>query len=216
MKSLRIQFQGQNFHLHPFCAAFWEEENILLIADLHLGKVTHFRNRGIPTPLAAIDANWDRLLALLLDFNPRRVLFLGDLFHSQYNSEWEELEQIMQAFPQIEFELVRGNHDILADEVYQKSRLVLHQEPLLIGNFALSHHPTLEPTDTHYHLAGHVHPGVWLHGQGRQRLRLPCFYFGKKQGLLPAFGVFTGLGEVQCLEGDRVFVVAEDAVLEVS
>lgn len=215
MKSLRIQFQGQNFHLHPFCAAFWEEENILLIADLHLGKVTHFRTRGIPTPLAAIDANWDRLLALLLDFNPQRVLFLGDLFHSRYNSEWEELEQIMESFPKIQFELVRGNHDILADDVYQKSRLVLHQEPLVVGNFALSHHPVAEPVDSHYHLAGHVHPGVHLHGLGRQRLRLPCFYFGKRQGLLPAFGVFTGLGEVQCSSDDRIFVIAEDTVMEV-
>jgi hypothetical protein len=51
---------------------------------------------------------------------------------------------------------------------------------------------------------------------GLSCLSFSCFYFGKKQGLLPAFGVFTGLGEVQCLEGDRVFVVAEDAVLEVS
>ena len=66
-----------------------------------------------------------------------------------------------------------------------------------------------------YNLAGHIHPCVRLRGAGRQRLRLPCFYFGDRQGILPAFGTFTGLGDVEVQNGDRVFVIADDRVVEV-
>ena len=43
-----------------------------------------------------------------------------------------------------------------------------------------------------YVLAGHLHPGVRLHGPGRQSVRLPCFAFGRNAALLPAFSEFTG------------------------
>ena len=65
-----------------------------------------------------------------------------------------------------------------------------------------------------YALAGHVHPAVRLRGEG-ESLRLPCFWFGARYGVLPAFGAFTGTAEVRPREGDQVFVIAEDEVLRV-
>ena len=32
----------------------WENTNTLLVADIHLGKITHFRKAGIAVPAAAI------------------------------------------------------------------------------------------------------------------------------------------------------------------
>ena len=51
--------------------------------------------------------------------------------------------------------------------------------------------------------------------QQRQRLRLPCFYFGERSGVLPAFGAFTGLSMLRPANGDHCFVIAEDQVLAV-
>ncbi|HET6777665.1 MAG TPA: hypothetical protein VFH26_02135, partial [Gemmatimonadales bacterium] len=65
-------------------------------------------------------------------------------------------------------------------------------------------------------LAGHVHPGITLMGRGLQRETLPCFVFGATGAVVPAFGSFTGFGHVEPGPGDRVFVVVEDEVLEVS
>ena len=65
-----------------------------------------------------------------------------------------------------------------------------------------------------YALAGHVHPGVVLAGRGGDRLRLPCFHFGARVGVLPAFGTFTGMHPIKRDPGDRVFVVADNAVPE--
>ncbi len=206
---------GEKLLLHPFRGAYWEREGLLLLADLHLGKAAHFRKAGLPVPQAVSDTNWDRLISLLLDFQPRRVVFLGDLFHSDYNADWEELAGLMEQFEQVQFELIVGNHDILDPRHYERSRLVLRGAALQLSPFLFTHEPTLTAEADQYNLAGHLHPCVRMRGQGRQRLRLPCFYFGENGGILPAFGAFTGMGEVGVKNGDQVFVIVGNEVVDV-
>jgi len=210
---VRVEVAGQHFQLHPFKAIFWEQQQCLLIADVHLGKARHFRREGFWVPQAAGDQNYDKLMSLLLDLAPRRVIFLGDLFHSDYNQEWESLIAITRSFSNTAFELVLGNHDRLSDHAYAKARITVYEQPLLVDNLILSHEPLTEQRGASYNLAGHIHPAVRLRGSGRQYLRLPCFYFGQRQGILPAFGNFTGMANIAVAPGDRVFVVGEDQVI---
>lgn len=208
-----FQLAGQRLWLHPLKAVYWEEADMLLLADLHLGKAAHFRKAGIAAPAAVEDTNFDHLISLLLTFDPSRVLLLGDLFHSNYNLVWEEWEQLLQQFAETSFELVPGNHDVLAPEIYAQSRLQVHPAVYVQPPFCFSHEPTDTVPAEHYHLCGHVHPGVRLNGAGRQSLRLACFYFGAQQGILPAFGVFTGLAILPVKHGDQVFGIADATVL---
>jgi metallophosphoesterase superfamily enzyme len=53
-----------------------------------------------------------------------------------------------------------------------------------------------------------VHPSLRLAGRGRELVRLPCFFFGKDYAILPAFGPFTGMADVEPVQGDRVYVIA--------
>ncbi|MCB0595850.1 MAG: ligase-associated DNA damage response endonuclease PdeM [Lewinellaceae bacterium] len=213
--AIRAIVAGEALLLHPFKAIYWEAEEALLLADLHLGKAAHFRREGLPVPSDVSQANWDRLISLLLDFQPQRVLFLGDLFHSDYNQEWEEFCRLMGQFSAVRFELILGNHDILPEGHYQQANLEVYREGLELPPFVLTHHPLEEVPAPFYNLAGHIHPCVHLKGNGRQRARLACFYFGEHQGVLPAFGAFTGMGKVRPKAGDQVFVIAGDEVLEV-
>lgn len=213
--STEVQIAGQQLWLHPFRAIYWPAAGALLLADLHLGKAAHFRREGIAVPAAVSQENWDRLSSLLLDFRPQRVLLLGDLFHSDYNREWEDFQQLTELFPAIAFELIVGNHDLLPQHIYASAGLAVHQEPLACAPFLLSHHPMETVPEGWYNLAGHIHPCVHLQGNGRQRHRLPCFWFGKHQGVLPAFGAFTGMAAVQPKAGDEVFVLAGDEVIAV-
>jgi DNA ligase-associated metallophosphoesterase len=206
---------GEQLMLHPFRGIYWEKEQMLLLADLHLGKAMHFRRAGIPVPSAVSHSNWDRLIALLLDFEPERVVFLGDLFHSDYNSEWKELADLIHQFNHIDFELVIGNHDILDKQNYEQAGLISHGTALIMPPFLFTHEPTLAEEQGLYNLAGHIHPCVRLRGKGRQRLRLPCFYFSPTGGILPAFGAFTGMGEVKATAADQVFVIADEKVLSI-
>jgi metallophosphoesterase superfamily enzyme len=66
-----------------------------------------------------------------------------------------------------------------------------------------------------YVLAGHVHPCVKVGARGFDSLRLPCFHFGARVGVVPAFGEFTGSHALPREPGDRVFAIAEQRVHEV-
>lgn len=208
-----LVLKGVTLMLLPEKAIYLPNEKTLLLADLHLGKVNHFRRSGIPVPQKANDKNLDGLIFLLQKLSPQEVIFLGDLFHSHYNAEWEVFGQVLKAFENIKYKLVIGNHDIMSEYQYTKHKIEIIREPLAFGPLTFSHEP-LEDSEG-YNLAGHIHPAVRLKGKARQGMRLPCFYFGKNHGLLPAFGEFTGSHSLKPKKGDQVFVILDDQVIGV-
>lgn len=202
---------NQHLYLLGDKAIFWKEEKALLIADPHFGKVTHFRKAGIAIPGKAAHENLWRLEQLLASHQPEKVIFLGDLFHSEMNTEWLMFKEVIRKYADIEFILVLGNHDIFHHQSYDKSLLHVHTQ-LEVGPYLLTHEPEEHPLL--YNLSGHLHPGVRMVGNGRQSMRLPCFYFGKHSGILPAFGEFTGLHILQPEKKDHVFVITGNSVLQ--
>lgn len=206
-----VEIKGEKLFLLPEKAIYWATKKMLLIADLHLGKSAHFRKNGIAVPNQAEQKNWLLLHKLFKEYEPERVCFLGDLFHSTHNKEWEVFGELIESYPNIDFELVQGNHDILLPELYEKLGFKVHPS-LLEEPFLLTHEP-LEEEGLYYNLAGHIHPGVQLNGKGNQRHRTACFYFGKNGGILPAFGSFTGLYNIKPKKADQVFVVANETVI---
>lgn len=213
---MQFDIRGEELKLLPQKAVWWKKKKMLMLADLHLGKINHFRRSGIAVPTQANDKNWENLVELIYLYKPERIVCLGDLFHSHYNSEWESVIQCVRNFESIQFELVLGNHDVLSPLQYTRSNMKLYDE-LIEGPFRLSHHPPDDtvPADGHYHLAGHIHPGARLVGKGRQAVMLPCFHFGQRGGLLPAFGMFTGLARIHPVKEDAIFVIAENQIIRV-
>lgn len=215
MNETLFHFRGQRFHLHPHRAIYWEDAKTLLIADLHLGKARHFRKAGMPVPIEVSEKNIEILEELIQTFHPERFLILGDLFHSSRNYAWDQFQDWLCKHKELSAILIPGNHDYHQRDAYKALGLKVVEEPYEEADFLFSHIPLEEKVPGKYNLAGHIHPAVRLSGEGRQSLSLSCFYFGEWQGLLPAFGKFTGNGYVEVSEGDRVFVVAEDEVIEV-
>ncbi len=194
----------------PEKAVFWPKRNMLIVADAHLGKASHFRKNGIALPREIALGDLAVLDSLIAQLAPKSVLFLGDLFHSAPNQEWEWFAQWMEQHSNISFILVKGNHDAhLPNHYIQHHMRVVDQ--VRIRPFLFTHEPLEEQVEDTYNLCGHIHPGVRMRGKGRQSLRLPCFWFGEKQGILPAFGNLTG---AVILKGKaRVFAVAGDEIL---
>lgn len=192
-------------------AIFWPARQTLLIADLHIGKVNHFRKHGFAVPQMAGQNNLWRLSGLMQTWKPKTVIFLGDLFHSDMNSAWPEFVDFLEGYEGVEMILVKGNHDILPESSFKEAGL--HITDLLnLGPFCLTHDRVESDL---YNFHGHVHPGVSLRGRGRQRLKLPCFYFSDSFGILPSFGDFTGLYGIKPKDGDQIFVVTAETVIEV-
>ena len=208
---MKIQINNQNFILHPSGAIFWEEKRMLLISDVHLGKVAHFRKHGMAIPERAILENFTKLNLVLELFNVDKVVFLGDLFHSTINKEWIFFSEWVKIISQ-KVILIEGNHDIISKEKYSDLNIEVLNE-LKIDDFLLTHHPT--ERESFYNFCGHIHPGIKLKGVGRQFLNLPCFFRKPNQLIFPAFGTFTGKFTLVPTENDSVYAIAKDEVFEV-
>jgi metallophosphoesterase superfamily enzyme len=113
----------------------------------------------------------------------------------------------------LEIVLVRGNHDRRSGDPPEGLRFSCVDGPWVEDGLAFVHEP--EPVRGAYALGGHLHPAVRLTGPARERARLAAFVFGRRVGVLPAFGSFTGSALVAPRPTDRVYVVAGHAVVRV-
>jgi DNA ligase-associated metallophosphoesterase len=210
---MEIEAGGTRLLLLPQRAAYLPEHRVLLVADVHLGKALSFRRLGLPVPGGTTAETLERLSAALATTGARRIVILGDLLHAAAARSAAAASAVAQwraRHAAVAWTLVRGNHDTRAGEPPAAWGLECLDGPLRLGGLALTHHP--QPQDGAYVLAGHVHPAAVLGGRGPDRLRLPCFHFGPRVGVLPAFGAFTGMHVLPRVPGDRVYVVAGDAV----
>ncbi len=207
---------GEQVVLLPERALFWPRRQLLIAADLHWGKAASFREAGLPVPEGSTAHDLERLDRALSRTGARELALLGDLLHARAGRTDALLAQIAAwraRWPDLAITLVRGNHDRRAGDPPAEWAFASVSEPLVATPFVLCHHPQESPDG--YVLAGHLHPAVWLRGAGRQRLRLSCFWFGARAGVLPAFGGFTGSATVGPAPGDRVFALADGAVVPV-
>lgn len=214
--SLRLPLLGQTLRLLPERAAFWEEAGWLLVADAHWGKAATFRAGGIPVPGGTTREGMHRLTRALEYTGAEAIVFLGDFLHARSGRAAGTLRTLTawrERHPHLDLLLIRGNHDREAGDPPEDLRIRCVDAPLREGPFLLAHHPTGSPAA--YGIAGHVHPAVRLAGRARERQRLPCFWFGPHGMVLPAFGEFTGAADISPAPGDRIFVVAVDAVIEI-
>ncbi|HSD06813.1 ligase-associated DNA damage response endonuclease PdeM [Flavobacterium sp.] len=208
---MKITIQNQSFILHTSGALFWETKKWLLISDVHLGKVSHFRKHGVAIPQNAIEENFNKLTKVVEFFRPEKVFFLGDLFHSSKNYEWIFFEEWVNCCVS-ELVLIVGNHDIIDKKNYTDINISVLQF-FEIDNFLLTHQP--KEMKGWFNFAGHIHPGVILRGLGGQSLKLPCFYQKDNQMILPAFGEFTGQHIIESNQEDIIYAITKEEIVVV-
>lgn len=207
---------GERLVLLPERLAYWPAARTLFVADFHLGKAASFRRAGIALPGGTTADNVARLEGAMAGREVDELVFLGDFLHSAQGRAPATLERFARwraTRPGLAVTLVRGNHDDRAGDPPAEWRFRCVDPGEARGPFALVHEPA--PVRGGYALAGHVHPAVRLSERGGQSLRLPCFWFGPRVGVLPSFGAFTGSALVRPRPGDQVFVLADGEVIEV-
>ncbi|HMO33395.1 MAG TPA: ligase-associated DNA damage response endonuclease PdeM [Lacibacter sp.] len=213
----RLIWNEQTLWLSPERLLFWEEQQTLVVSDIHFGKSGHFRKEGIAIPQEVFREDLRRLFTQVHFYRAHRLLITGDFFHSRMNREAELFEKWRRDHSLLTIHLVQGNHDILPAEWFQEQNIELHTYQYKQGPFRFVHE--WDGTDAadenpFYTFSGHLHPGIRIEGVGKQSLRFPCFYFSKHYAVLPAFGRFTGLHLVKPGRADRVFAIADRQVLE--
>jgi DNA ligase-associated metallophosphoesterase len=211
-----IDVVGEHIVLLGERVAFWERARTLLVADAHFGKAAAFRAAGVPVPRGTTTGSLERLDSSLARTGATRIVFLGDFLHAREGREAETTRVVGEWRSRnaaIDMVLVRGNHDLRAGDPGPEIDIRCVDGPLVEPPFVFTHKPAV--SDEGYVICGHVHPGARLTGPAREHTWLPCFWVRSSMTVLPAFGEFTGLGDVDVVSGDRVFVVAGESVLEV-
>jgi DNA ligase-associated metallophosphoesterase len=207
---------GEELFLMSERVAFWPAQGTLFVADFHLGKAAAFRTAGIPLPAGTTTENVERLDRAIGKTKAGHVVFLGDFMHSALGRQPRTFERFAawrRSRPTVRLTIVRGNHDVKAGDPPEGWGARCIEAGETLGPFTLNHEPG--PSRVGYALSGHIHPAVRLSAAGEKALRLPCFWFGKRYGVLPAFGAFTGNAEVRPRQGDQVYVIAEEEVVRV-
>ena len=206
-----LTIKGQHILLSPYRCLFWEEERMLVLADLHIGKAAHFRKAGIPIPQSVFQEDLMRFFEQVHFFKPYRILISGDMFHSVTNLEHDWFSKWRTALEGIRVLLVRGNHEILRDEEYEQSGVEVVGSSYELGPFTFSHDLPQQQSEETFYFIGHTHPGVRLSGKGKQHAVLPCFHITPHYCTLPAFSSFTGKHVIEPKRQDKVFAIVPDS-----
>ncbi len=188
--SFPISWRDSSLELLPSKALLLPQTNELLICDIHLGKADYFQQNGIPLTNNSDEHNLSRIKNIVKDYNPNKLIILGDLFHSKYSiseSLKSKVENLSESI-NIKIELIIGNHDIGC-----KVKNISFLEYKRSSNFIFSHEPIVKFENNTLNICGHYHPKTFLKNS-KDKLSFKCFAMDEKNNILylPAFGDLTG------------------------
>ena len=170
-------------------ALYCAEEQLLLVADLHLEQGASLARRGLHVPPYDTLATLAMLEQVLAASQAKRLVLLGDSFHDSAAhedvrpSDAERLRAITRSIDTI---WISGNHDPKAHDSLGGTCV----DELQLGAITLRHIPRRLATDE-MEIAGHLHPGASI-VQRDHRIRTKCFVGDQRRIILPAFGSYTG------------------------
>ena len=139
-----LRWNGEALRLRPDGALWWPGGGTLFAADLHLGKGTAFRARGIPVPTGDTRSDLARLDRAVEESGAARVVLLGDLFHAPESRDARVergLARWRAGRPALEVTLVRGNHAHRAGDPDPALGMEVVEAPAQLGPFELRHIP---------------------------------------------------------------------------
>lgn len=193
LSARKIDFHGHGLELRPSGALFFADIATLVVADLHLGKALHFSAAGVFLPPYEADATLDKLDAEARATGARKIVLLGDAFHSALLvGEPDFLPRgIARISRWAEPVFVLGNHDRPLARALDALSCAFCEE-WRIEPIRLRHEPNAAGAAQ---IFGHLHPCARVATRAGKQRR-PCFVVGRDHVVMPAFGALTGGLEV--------------------
>ena len=186
MRASTVSIAGVTLLADISGALFWDEQDLLVVSDLHLEKGSSFAARGVLLPPYDTVATLSRLAAVVAYYDPRGVIALGDSFHDRdAHGRLAPADRGVIASLQArrDWIWISGNHD---SELPSDLGGVVASE-VAIGAIAFRH----EPTGAVGEIAGHLHPKARVATRGRSMERR-CFACDGERAVMPAFGAYAG------------------------
>jgi DNA ligase-associated metallophosphoesterase len=188
--SLRSRIGVCGHTMRPLAAGalYWEDEDTLLVADLHLEKGAAFAALGMLLPPYDTRTTLQRLEKVMAAVKPGRVVALGDSFHRSEGAErmaGDDLALLTRLQKDREWYWICGNHDPhLPPSIGGRICTTL-----TICGVTLRHEPSEDVTERE--IAGHLHPVARIARRGAV-IRRRCFATDGNRLVMPAFGAYAG------------------------
>ncbi len=179
---------GAELHLDHHGAAWWPDERMLIVADMHLEKGSAFARRGRFLPPYDSAATLARLTGLVARHRPRCLLALGDSLHDPHAGDRMEaglLAALGTLAAGLDMVWIAGNHDPEVPAVLPGDRA----EEIVVGPLTFRHEPRTGVQAGE--IAGHLHPAAKVVSP-RGGVRRPAFVSDGARLVMPAFGAYAG------------------------
>ncbi|HUH76988.1 MAG TPA: ligase-associated DNA damage response endonuclease PdeM [Devosia sp.] len=181
-----MRFAGHIFEPLPSGGLYWHAQKTLLVADLHLEKMSSFAQRGQMLPPYDTGLTLTQLEADLRRTQAQRLVALGDSFHRDEGTTTltdHDRSRLGQMVISTEWLWLSGNHDPHPHALGGRCLNLLD-----LAGLTLTHEPRRGVLGL---VAGHLHPSARLFIDGRSTRR-PCFVHDNRLLILPAYGASTG------------------------
>jgi uncharacterized protein len=162
-------------------AIFIEPLRLLVVADLHWGFARAHRAAGNLVPLWGDEEIARVLRAMIFDYAPAEMLWLGDSLHRLSGRAAAEnfLSEMLQQ--KLSVTVLAGNHD--------RGWSAPSDRTAIRGNYFF-HHGDISCTPIPpqmVEVVGHFHPAAGLSDGAGMRLRIPALVASPRRLILPAF-----------------------------
>ncbi len=180
-----LTFAGHSFEPLASGALWWAAERTLLVADLHLEKLSSYAKRGSLLPPYDTGLTLKRLEADIARTGAEEVVALGDSFHRDEGTTTllpSDRLRLVTLLGKARWTWIKGNHDPAPHSLGGVCVPVLER-----AGVTLTH----EPRPGSGLIAGHLHPAAHVAINGRS-VRRPCFVHDGRIMVMPAYGSATG------------------------
>jgi hypothetical protein len=180
----------------PGGAALVVPEDVMVIADLHLGCEAALEQEGLSIPRVQT-RKVQRLVADLVDsVRPSKLVVAGDLKHNfsrNLSQEWDDVSRFVRGLSDsVPLEVVKGNHDNYLGSILREHGVPFVRETSVSGVRILhGHEGAMDGRPT---VMGHVHPSLSLKERPGRGSKDPCFLYSEERQLLvlPAMSIVSG------------------------
>jgi DNA ligase-associated metallophosphoesterase len=187
-------------------ALFHRKERWLAVADLHFGYELSQRAAGLLVPMWGMASISDRLLQLVDEYDPARLIILGDLVHDR-SAASEATKLLQRLASRCETLVVAGNHD---RRIRRDIEMV---ESWQTSGFHFHHGHCASVVADRIQIIGHYHPaGVITDGAGL-RLKCPAFIQQATCWIMPAFSPWASGTPWTRGEPSRIWLCTSKRVL---
>ena len=196
---------GKDVLLDGRLALFHKRERWLAVTDLHFGYELSQRAAGNLFPLWGMQTTENRLEELLRDYNPTRLIILGDLVHDRAAAR-EVARLIKQLSKYCNILLIAGNHD------HEVGDVVDRVDSWKTKRFHFHHgHRAIDRSDR-VQIIGHYHPAGTIADGAGLRLKLPAFVQEENRWMLPAFSPWSSGADFTPDQRNRIWLCSPQRI----